>query len=352
VSAETPIREFSELSRWDEYVAAHPKGSVFHTSHMVRTFAAAQNHEPLAIAAVNAGGEIVALLVAVHVKTLSGPASPFASRSIWHAEPICNEDDEGIAGLMTLIRWHDRWMKSRSLFSEVRPLSAPGAERVALESCGYEFKDYLNYLVDLDRGVQSLWQGISRSCRQKIGRSERRNVVVEDATTREGIDQMYRLVAMSYGRSRIPLADISLFRSALSLLPAGVAQVRIARHEGNAAAGGIALLYKRRMYAWYGGTSRAQGVSPFDCLTWDELRWGCQNGQQLYDFGGAGWPGEEYGPREFKSKFGGQLVNYGRYQKVYSGWKLSTARTLYRMLRGVVAPAAKTLMVPTACAAF
>jgi hypothetical protein len=276
----------------------------------------------------------------VRVKTLGGPASPFASRSVWHAEPICNDDEEGVAGLAALIRRHDRWMKSRSLFSEVRPLGAPGREREALESCGYEYKDYLNYVVDLDRDVASLWQGVGKSCRQKIGRSERRGVVVEDATSHGGIDEMYRQVAVSYGRSRVPLADISLFRAALAQLPAGVVQVRIARYEGHPVASGIALVFKRRVYAWYGGTSRLQGVSPFDCLTWEELRWGCENGQRIYDFGGAGWPGEEYGPREFKAKFGGQLVRYGRYHKVYSGWKLSTAKALYRMFRGVVAPTA------------
>jgi len=31
---------------------------------------------------------------------------------------------------------------------------------------------------------------------------------------------------------------------------------------------------------------------------------------------GAGKPDEDYGVREFKSKFGGELVNYGRFIRI------------------------------------
>ncbi len=329
-----------DRERWDSYVAAHPKGTIFHTSDMVRVFAATRQHEPLAIAAVNGAGDIVAMLVAVHVRTLNGAASRFASRSIQYAEPICNDDEEGIAGLVALVRHHDGHMKSRTLFSEVRPIAEAGPERIALERCGYEYQDYLNYVVDLTAGRDCLWRNLRKSCRQNVSRCHRKNVTVRDETTSDGIRKMYELLQYSYERAKVPLADCSLFRAALDRLPPGVVQVRIAYHHDTPVAGGIVLNFKKRVYAWYGGTVRVPGITPFDCLTWDEIEWGGQHGLQWYDFGGAGWPDEEYGPRKFKAKFGGELVSYGRYRKVYSGWKLAVAKTSYRMLRSVVSPTA------------
>jgi lipid II:glycine glycyltransferase (peptidoglycan interpeptide bridge formation enzyme) len=49
-----------------------------------------------------------------------------------------------------------------------------------------------------------------------------------------------------------------------------------------------------------------------ELLVWDILKWGQDNGYRRYDFGGAGRPEEKYGVRDFKGKFGGDLVCYGR----------------------------------------
>jgi hypothetical protein len=42
--------------------------------------------------------------------------------------------------------------------------------------------------------------------------------------------------------------------------------------------------------------------------------------------------------REYKAKFGGELVCYGRYRKVYSPWKLRLAERAYQFGRTVIAP--------------
>ena len=41
-----------------------------------------------------------------------------------------------------------------------------------------------------------------------------------------------------------------------------------------------------------------------------------QNNISLFDFMGAGQPKEKYGVRDFKARFGGDLVEHGRYLKV------------------------------------
>jgi lipid II:glycine glycyltransferase (peptidoglycan interpeptide bridge formation enzyme) len=63
------------------------------------------------------------------------------------------------------------------------------------------------------------------------------------------------------------------------------------------------------------------------------MEWAHEQGFRSYDSGGAGKPGVAYGVRDFKAKFGGQLVNYGRYQKVYSPWKLAVAERAYELGR-------------------
>jgi lipid II:glycine glycyltransferase (peptidoglycan interpeptide bridge formation enzyme) len=83
-------------------------------------------------------------------------------------------------------------------------------------------------------------------------------------------------------------------------------------------AGSVELVYKNVIYGWYGGMERSYSrYYPNEVLMWYILKWGAEHGFQVYDFGGAGTPDEEYGVRDFKAKFGGDLVCYGRHTYVH-----------------------------------
>jgi lipid II:glycine glycyltransferase (peptidoglycan interpeptide bridge formation enzyme) len=76
--------------------------------------------------------------------------------------------------------------------------------------------------------------------------------------------------------------------------------------------------YGEIIYAIYlcGENGKYQNVYPSVLATWAGLEYGLKNGFKYFDFLGAGKPNEYYGVREFKSKFGGELVNYGRYKLI------------------------------------
>ena len=96
----------------------------------------------------------------------------------------------------------------------------------------------------------------------------------------------------------------------------------------------VELLYKGVMYGWYGGVDRAYaGYTPGELLAWHILKWGVGNGYHLYDFGGAGKPDVEYGVRDFKAKFGGDLVCYGRNICVHAPVLLYLSRWGYAAYR-------------------
>jgi lipid II:glycine glycyltransferase (peptidoglycan interpeptide bridge formation enzyme) len=115
-------------------------------------------------------------------------------------------------------------------------------------------------------------------------------------------------------------------------------KIFVARFEGSPVGACIVLLYKGVVYEWFWGVERTKSIYPAECITWHRIEWGLQNGYDLYDFGGAGWPNKPYGVREFKAKFGGDLVNYGRYRKVYSAWKFTLAEKGYDFVRNAVNP--------------
>jgi serine/alanine adding enzyme len=325
--------------QWDAYVDQHPKGSIFHTAPMIRATHAAKAHEVLPLAAVDNSGAIVAMLVAVRVQTLPDPLGRISSRSILYAEPLCNDDPQSKEALQLLVDAHDRYMDGRVLFSEVRALDAPAAEREALEQNGFELKDYLNYVIDLNQPLETLWSNLTKSARRGVRQCEKHGFHIRELNSLADVHRLYEFLKSTYRRAQVPLADVSLFESVFAeLQPRGMIQL-IATYEGDTPLAIDSLInYKGRSFAWYGGLERVTGVSPFDYLQWYEIVWAKEHGYQIYDFGGAGYPDEPYGVRDYKAKFGGELVSFGRYRKVYSPWKMRLAQQAYQLGRVIISP--------------
>ena len=318
--------------RWDDYVRAHPSGSIFHTSGMMRAFGVTPDMQPFARAAVDGDGNIIALLTSVHITTVrSLPA--LGARAVQFAEPLCEPTPAGITALTHLLRIHDDHMRTKSLFCEVRPHHRASIERDPLESSGYELQDYINYIVHLDSDPQVCWRGIKKRMRQKISSTFRKGIVVVDDTSHDGIERLYPLLQQSYCRACVPLVRKDLFHAVLTELPNDVVRIQTAFAGNEAVASIISLVFGGRVFSWYGGTQRLAARSPFACIVWEDIKWGCETGQQFFDFGGGGWPGKDYGPRKFKREFGGEEVRFGRYQITYSKLRRRLAELAYESSR-------------------
>ena len=63
------------------------------------------------------------------------------------------------------------------------------------------------------------------------------------------------------------------------------------------------------------------------------MDYGMKNNLPRFDFMGAGKPDEDYGVREFKSKFGGELVEHGRFLNVLQPLLYSVGKTAIKILK-------------------
>ena len=208
-----------------------------------------------------------------------------------------------------------------SLFTELRNLTDLSDIQPELCQCGFVFEKHLNYLIDLNCSTEELLQRIGSRTRKNIRRGLRKgNVSVEQVTDRSKLNVWYGLIQKTYRSAGVPLADRSLFEAAYDILqPKGMITFWLAHIGAEYVAASAELLFKDVIYGWYGGVNRDYAKEmPGEMLMWQILEWGAMNGYKTYDFGGAGKPGEDYGVRDFKAKFGGQLVCFGRYTKIHS----------------------------------
>jgi serine/alanine adding enzyme len=319
---------------WRRFVAEHPAGNIFQTPEMLQVFARAKNNRPECWVA-SEGGRLFALLLPVQI-TVMKRLRFLTTRAVAYGSVLCAPGADGQRALAALLQAYTHQVNKAVLFTELRNISSLEAVQPILQEYGFRYEGHLNYLVDLRRSAEAIFQGIGSRTRKNIRRALRRDeVVIEEAKEPEQVAACYDLLRQTYRAARVPLADRSLFEAAFELLyPKGMVRFTMARVGENLAATSVDLFYNGVAYGWYGGTDRAYAAYvPNELLTWHILQWSAEHGCHVYDFGGAGKPEQDYGVRDFKAKFGGELVNYGRNVFVHAPLRMGVSEVGYQFAR-------------------
>jgi len=328
------VRKLDE-NTWHEFVDRHPHGQIFHTPEMFHVFAQAGGHAPTLWAAVDRHGAPQALFLPVQITLMGGPLRRFTTRAVAYGSVLCTPDPAGEDALRLLLRAYTEEIGSRMLFTELRNPYDLTRWQPVLQACGFAYEEHLNFIVDLTRPPDQIWKEIRSNARRNVRRARKRQVIVEDVSAPEQISSAYALLKRVYERIQVPLAESSFFQAAFQTLhPQQMMKVLVARVDGVDIGVLTLLLYKDVILYWYTGTLREYSdYRAGDLLVWHTLEWGSQNGFRVLDFGGAGKPDEEYGVRDFKAKFGGDLVNYGRNVYVHAPVLLEVSERFYQVAR-------------------
>ncbi len=323
------------LETWRTFVEGHPKGNIFHTPEMFEVFHSTKYYTPELWAATDKE-RVLVMMAPVHIALKGGLLQKLTVRSVVFGGIICEDTTEGCLALNELLCRYKQRMRRESLFTEIRNLSSMEGVQSILSDADFQYENHLNYLIKLEQSAEDVFNRIGPRTRKNIRRGLRRNDVrVAEVTDRKQIPICYELLHRTYQNAHVPLADISLFYSAFDrLVPKRMARFTLAFVGNEPASVSVELLYKEVIYGWYGGIDRRFIAQvPNEILTWNILAWGCQNNYHVYDFGGAGKPNEKYGVRDFKAKFGGDLVCFGRNTWIARPMLMDVSKLAYSALR-------------------
>jgi lipid II:glycine glycyltransferase (peptidoglycan interpeptide bridge formation enzyme) len=321
---------------WREFVYRQPQGNIFQTPEMYQVFSRAKGYRPELRAAITEDGQPLALLQPVQVTLRNGPLRRLTTRAIVYGSILCTPDEAGKQALEAMLRQYIQVAGRESLFTQLRHQSDISDYRDVLDNCGFDYQDHLNYLIDLDGPTEEIFNRVGPRTRKHIRREIKKGELsVEEVNQPEQIKAFYALTQKSYQGAHVPIADLSLFEAAFEILhPRNMIKFWLVRLGDTYIASSVELTYKDVVYGWYGGVDRDySSCTPTEFLTWHILKWGAEHGYRIYDFGGAGLPEEEYGVRDFKSKFGGRLVCFGRSTVVHTPLLLRLSTLGYSVLR-------------------
>jgi len=327
-------------NRWRAFVDQHPQGNIFHTPEMFAVYTRTRGYHPSLWAAVE-GNEILALHLPVQITLMEGLLARLTSRAVDFGSVLVEDSPRGYKALDLLLGEYDRRVRKSLLFTELRNYTDLTALQSIFSQHGYNFQEYQNYLIDLQRDPAEILQSFAYETRRRIREFDRNGkVVVREITSSDQLQPFYQLLEKTYRRARVPLADISMFKAAFDILvPRQMVSFAMAYIKNEPASAGVVLNHKDVSFGWYNGTDRElRPPSSNEYLVWELIKNSVNKGYRIMDLGGAGRSGEKYGVRDFKAKFHGRLVNYGRNTRVHAPIRLKVSETSYDLLRKILSP--------------
>jgi lipid II:glycine glycyltransferase (peptidoglycan interpeptide bridge formation enzyme) len=293
----------------------HPNGNIFQTSGFCSFITEVPFYEPVVFAAETQSGSIAGILVGVLQKEKGFIKSLFSSRLIVWGGPLTCISDASITDLMikSLIKAYSR----KSIYIEFRNMFQMDSMAGYFTDSRFTYSEHLNFIVNTENKDQAL-KAISSGKSRQIKKSLKNGAIIISEISIEQVRQFYEILRNLYEtKVKKPLPGWAFFEK--FYYHPEIGRYLLIEYKGFIIGGIMCPVFAdQTIYEWYiaGEDGKHDGVYPSILATWASIDYAINNNLKQFDFLGAGKPDEGYGVRDFKSTFGGELVSYGRFNRI------------------------------------
>lgn len=315
------------IEAWDEFLSKNKHATPFQTPEFYRLFNSVKNLSAYAIAISNSG--LINALAVITLQKESGLKGYFSRRAIIYGGPLINANDIELLGI--LLEKISALTKKVTIYVEVRYLSDCKPQNEIFKKAGYKLYPSLNFHLetkDSDRLIKSL----SSSRLRQIKKAQKQSVKWKVADNIDEVKIFYNILKDLYkNKIKKPLFPFEFFKN---FFDSSLGKYLIVIYKDEIIGGIMCPIFKNKaIYEFYicGLDNEYKKQYPSVMATWAAIEYANQNNILLFDFMGAGKPGEEYGVRDFKARFGGELTEPGRYMKIHNPFLYEIGRQVLKI---------------------
>jgi len=264
--------------------------------------------------AVEDGGNLQGVIVG-YSQSESGIKRYFSRRAIINGGPLLAEgiSTEALSLLLNSCR---KGLKGKAIYIETRNFEDFSAYKAVFEACGFEYEPHLNFKIDTS-SEEVVRSNLGKSRKRDIRTSLRDGAVVIEEPTEEQVAQFYDVLNDLYTtKVKTPLWPLEFFQK---LSQKEYAKFILVEYNQQIVGGTVCVCQAgKTVYEWYacGKDGVFKTVYPSSVATYSAIEYAAKNDYSQFDMMGAGKPDVPYGVRDFKAKFGGVLVEHGRFECV------------------------------------
>lgn len=144
---------------------------------------------------------------------------------------------------------------------------------------------YVSFRREIFEDLESNMNAILRKSRRMIRVGEKEGLTLEFGHEAL-IPAFYEIFARSYHRLGSPVFSIKLFRNLLREFKEKASILLIRDKESRPISGVLSFFYKDEVIPYYAGSLfEYRQLAPNDYMYWQLIKYGCENGYKLFDFG-------------------------------------------------------------------
>ena len=318
---------------WSELVKQSSLATWFQTQEAYAFFDDLSFLEAFAIA-VESEGRLKGL-VAGYIQKDGGKIKQFFSRrAIVVGGPLLSDEitDEELSFLLSELI---QKLRRKAIFIETRNFNDYSRWHSVFDRSGFDYEPHYDVQVDTS-SMELVNSKLDRNRRRNIKKALDNGVVIDEKPSAKDLKQLYSMLVELYTtKVKTPLFPFEFFEK-LSKMPSS--RFFLAKNAEGQLLGGLICveLEHRAVYAWLacGDDFNYKSLSPSVMVNYAGVSYAAREGALRFDFMGAGKPDDGgYGVRDFKLKFGGDLVEYGRYVHVCNRLLFSIGKMAVRILK-------------------
>jgi len=297
----------------DNFVLNTPSGNFFQSISIFELYSLINNYNPVLLIAEEKG-TIYGSLLAVTQNENGFIKRNLSSRCIVNGGPVVKDNDIELTD--RLLKAMVKEVAGKSIYIEFRNLFDLSKYQDVFSKNGFIFKEHFNFIVDIVNHEDN-YKKLNANRRRQIKKSIKAGTEIVLAKEINEVKEFYLILKKLYKEKvKKPLPSFSFFEQFFK--SSNLGKYLLVKYKGKIIGGIMCPIFKDTIYEWYicGMDKDYKNLYPSVLATWAPIEYAAKNGLKFFDFLGAGSGENDYGVREFKSKFGGDIVNYGRYIRI------------------------------------
>jgi lipid II:glycine glycyltransferase (peptidoglycan interpeptide bridge formation enzyme) len=297
--------------------------SIFQSITFYEFFSNQPNTESF-VFTISENEEIIASVFGVIIYE-QGIKKNLTKRAIIYGGPLVDHEHKNVNSALSLLLSHlTKRLKGKAIYIETRNLNDYSIYNNIFLQNGFSYEPYVNYNIDIS-DIEKTLMNFKSEKRRQIRKSLKSGVQIEIAKNKKEIVDLYDILFQLYNNKvKKPLPDLKYFTDLFDLFKKyDNGFVSILVYNEKIIGGSFCPIFKDKIYDWYrcGLDNEYKNLYPSTLSVYAGMFIGNEKGCKLFDFMGAGNINVPYGVREFKSQFGGTLIEQGRYLKVLNKTK-------------------------------
>lgn len=297
---------------WSGLVNHSPVATWFQTQEAFAFFSSLSFLEAFAYA-VEGEGQLRCVVVGYIQKDGGRIKRYFSKRAIILGGPLL-ADDIKEKELVFLLRGLNERMGKKAIFVEFRNFNDYSRWKEMFVQCGYQYQPHYDIHVDTT-SMDVVNENLGKSRKRDIRVSMRDGASMVTHPTLSQVHAYYGILKSLYEtKVKTPLFPLEFFERMCAVDSSAFLLVEFAEKiVGGTVCVGLPGVALYEMYAC-GEDGVHKTIFPSEVATFAGLQYAAENGYPKFDMMGAGEPDDGgYGVRDFKLKFGGELLELGRY---------------------------------------